>query len=73
MGDLDDKIKIGLAALSDKLANPPRSGGLEDSVAFANLAKEGLEEVAKQLLTIADEDVVGFHPTPIAGVCCALA
>jgi hypothetical protein len=46
---------------------------LEDSVAFANLAKEGLEEVAKQLLTIADEDVVGFHPTPIAGVCCALA
>ena len=73
MGDLDDQIKLSAAALADELANPRCSSALDGRLAIANLLKEGLDKVAEQLFAIADEDMVGFHPTPTAGVCCASA
>jgi hypothetical protein len=73
MGDLDDQIKFNVAALPDKFTNLPCSGASECRLAFANLAKEGLEEVAERLFAVANEDLAGFHPTPIVGVCCSHA
>jgi hypothetical protein len=73
VGDLDDQIKVSVAAKPDKLANPRCSGASDGGLALANLLKEGLDEVAEQPFAVADEDMVGFHVNLTVALGCTLA
>jgi hypothetical protein len=58
-----NQVKPALASRPDKFPDPRRSSALDGGLALAGLLEQRLDKVVKELLTVAEENVMGLHFT----------
>jgi hypothetical protein len=65
VGHLDDEVEFSLAGQTNQVSCPRSTGAIDNRFALANLLKQVLDEIVKEVFTITEKYMIRLHLSQI--------